>query len=109
MTIYDDAVENMILTQEKSRFFARNVPFFPKHRFRTARRVFYDLLTSAEVYFFTESVLIKFSSLQLLISAKLLAQKWGRCITVYFPTVIEIWAISAICHFYREVHSTCQS
>ena len=83
----------MILTQGKHYFFTRNVPFLLGVRIRTARRVFYNLLTSAEPYVFTESVLIKFSSLQLLINAKLLAQKWGRCITVYFPIVIEIWVI----------------
>ena len=39
-SIYDDAVVNMLLAQEKNYFFARNVPFSPKYRIRTARRVF---------------------------------------------------------------------
>ena len=72
----------MSLTQEKFSFFARNVHVLPEIRIRIVRSVFWHLLTSAEAYFFTESVLIKFSSLQLLISAKLLAQKWGHRHTV---------------------------
>ena len=75
---YDDAVERKALTQENFSFFARNVHKKITSRFSTARSVFWRLLTLAEPLFFTESVLIKFSSLQLLISAKLLAQKWGH-------------------------------
>ena len=86
----DDVVEKRLLSNT---FFTLPLAFLDSWTYRTARRVFVELLTSAEAYFLTESVLIKFSSLQLLISAKNLAQKWGRCITVYFPIVIEIWVI----------------
>ena len=46
--IYDDAVENIVLTQEFFEIFTRNLSKFPKRRIVTARRLFYGLLTSAE-------------------------------------------------------------
>ena len=42
--------------------------FFDSWTYVTARRVFIELLTSAEAYVFTESDLLTFSSLQVLIS-----------------------------------------
>ena len=44
----DDAVENIVLTQEKNEIFTRNVPFLRETRFGTARIFFYDRMTSAE-------------------------------------------------------------
>ena len=58
----------MILSQEKVIVFTRNVSFFTIDRFKTARRVFYHLLISTEPYEKTESDLLSFSSLQVLIS-----------------------------------------
>ena len=79
-SIYDDVVEKRLLSNT---FFTLPLAFLDSWTYRTARRVFVELLTSAEAYFLTESVLIKFSSLQLLISTKRLAQKWGHRHTVH--------------------------
>ena len=46
--LYDDAVERKVLTQENFIFFTRNVHKLTGSRIVTARRVFYDLPTSAE-------------------------------------------------------------
>ena len=54
---YDDVVEKTLLSNT---FFTLPLALFDSWTYGTARRVFYDLLTSAEAYFFTKSVLINF-------------------------------------------------
>ena len=44
----DDAVERKVLTQEKFQIFTRNVQKRDSSRMKTARRVFYDRMTSTE-------------------------------------------------------------
>ena len=65
---YDDAVENMNLTQEKIENFTRNVHKRHSSRIRTARRVFYDRMTSTEPWEKTASEKSSLSSLQVLIT-----------------------------------------
>ena len=51
---------------------------FDSWTYGTARRVFYDLLTSAEAYFLTKSVLINFPWNASTFSARRRLKKWGQ-------------------------------
>ena len=52
-TSYDEVVEKSLLSNT---FFTLRVALSRQRTYRTARRVFIDLLASAEPYFLTESV-----------------------------------------------------
>ena len=62
---YDEVVEKTI---NINTFFTFPLAFFFFDRFRTIRKVIIELLASAEPLVFTESDLLTFSSLQVLIS-----------------------------------------
>ena len=67
-SLYDDAVERIVLTQENFIFFIQNVFFFPKYRFQTARRVIIDRMTSTEPWEKRKVKKSSFPSLQVLIT-----------------------------------------
>ena len=75
---YDDAVENIVLTQENFIFFTRNVHKLRGDRFRTARRLFYDLMTSAEPQEKTASEKSSFPSNAVHFSARRCLEKGGH-------------------------------
>ena len=53
---YDEVVERTLLSNTFLYFFTNTLALLLPLTYRTARRVFIDLLSSAEAYFFTESV-----------------------------------------------------